>query len=91
MPNKCRAEQLIPRMDLVKAGEPVAIDCEGCTLGARVGSAFRGLGRVSIVNDEGALIFDTFVYYPDDAKQRTDNPKYVKAGNRQDITKENGA
>lgn len=78
-------------MHLVKAGEPVAVDCEGCILGANTGNASRGVGRVSIVNMQGQLIYDTFVSYPKDMLQRPDPQRYHFGVTYKDIRRDYGA
>lgn len=63
---RCRAVQLSPRLELVRQGQPLAVDCEGVILGAESGSNRHGLGRVSIVTMQGAVVYDTFCHYPED-------------------------
>lgn len=88
---KCRAEQLRPRLHLVNPGSPVAFDCEGLYLFENTGKEKRGVGRVSIVNTSGQVIYDTFVYYPADVAHRP-SPQRLKLGVKyNDIKPENGA
>lgn len=90
-PYFCRAEQLTPLLDLVTPGCPVAVDCEGLLLPKNEGWRKTGLGRVSIVNMRGQVIYDTFVYYPSDVEHRPP-PQYLGLGVKyKDIRPENGA
>ena len=61
---QCRAQQLTPRLELIKKGEAIALDVEGVLLPDEVGSRKSGIGRVSIVNERGQVVYDTFVHYP---------------------------
>lgn len=90
---RCRAKQLTPRLDLVKPGSPVALDCEGMML---FGDEFKdwrshGVGRCSIVNVDGQVVYDTFVYYSDDVNHRP-SPQWLKLGvKHKDILPKYGA
>lgn len=88
---RCRAHQLQPLLDLVTPGKPVACDREGLKLDGRVGDENRGLGRVSVTNENNEIIYDTFVYYPADVPHRPD-PQWLCLGVKYpDIEPENGA
>lgn len=88
---KCRAVQLSPRFDLVTPGSPVAVDCEGMLLPQETGARKSGVGRISIVNTNGEVIYDTFVYCPDDVEHRP-SPQWLKMGVKyNDIKPGNGA
>lgn len=90
---RCRAQQLTPRLDLVKPGSSVALGCEGVKL---IGEEFEGwrshgVGRCSIVNIHGEVVYDTFVYYPEGVNHRP-SPQWIKLGVKyKDILPENGA
>lgn len=88
---KCRAVQTAPRLDLVTAGSAVAVDCEGMYLPKKSGKASRGVGRISIVNANLDVIYDTFVYYPKHFDARPD-PQRLKMGvTYNDVKPSNGA
>ena len=88
---RCRARLLHPRLDLINPGKPIFGDCEGVELPNEVSRDKKGLGRVSWVNDQGTLIFDTFVYYPPDVPHHP-HPRFLALGvNKGDIQPENGA
>jgi len=55
------------------------------------GSKPRGCGRVSVVNEELELIYDTFVHYGPDVKHNVDAPKLNLGVYKADIQPENGA
>ena len=88
---RCRAKQRTPRLDLVKEGEAIAFDVEGVQLPNETGSLKRGVGRVSVVNERGQVVYDTFAFYPDSVYHEPSPARFklgVKAG---DIVKDNGA
>jgi hypothetical protein len=88
---KCRAEQRTPRLDLVTPGSPVALDCEGVILDDNVGSEKCGLGRVSVTNIDGKVVYDSFVNYPKDVRHRP-SPQWLCLGVKyKDILPQNGA
>ena len=88
---RCRAYQLTPRMELVEPGKAVAIDCKGVILDDEHGVEKKGLGRFSAVTENGDIILDTFVYYPEDVVHRP-SPQRLKLGVKyNDIKPENGA
>lgn len=88
---RCRAQQREVRLDLVKPGEAIAIDCEGVILDDEVGIRKKGVGRFSVVNEKGQIIYDTFVYYPDDVAHRPP-PQWLDLGVKyKDIMPANGA
>lgn len=90
-PYVCRAEQLTPRLDLVTPGSPVAVDCEGVILPKNTGWRRHGVGRISIVNIDGQVIYDTFVHYPREVEARP-SPQRLKLGVKyQDLFPSNGA
>jgi len=87
----CRAEQLRPQLNLVTPGSPLAFDCEGVELTQNAGKRRDGVGRLSIVNVDGQVVYDTFVYYPSDVPHRPP-PQHLKLGVKyKDIRPENGA
>lgn len=87
----CRARQLRPRLKLVKSGSPVAINCESVQIVNNVGWRENGLGRVSIINTDGQIIYDAFVYYPREIEQ-CPSPRCLGRGvSCQDMRPENGA
>lgn len=82
-------KQLLPRVHLVFSGRPVFVDIEGSDLELVPKLYKKGIGRISIVNEEGQVILDTFVYYPDWAGQK---PGWFKSGvSRQDLDPTVGA
>jgi len=88
---ECRAEQRKARLELVTPGSPVAVDCEGVILARNVGWRRQGVGRISIVNVAGQVVYDTFVYYPAHIEHRP-SPQRLKLGvTKQDIRPQNGA
>jgi RNA exonuclease 4 len=88
---KCRAEQRTPRLDLVTPGSPVALDCEGVILDDNVGSEKCGVGRVSLTNIDGKVVYDSFVNYPKNVKHRP-SPQWLCLGVKyKDILPQNGA
>ena len=62
---RTRARQLVPRLHLLRRGQAVALDCEGVILPNESGEKKLGLGRVSIVNEAGQVLYDTFAHYPE--------------------------
>jgi len=65
--------------------DKIAIDCE--MMRSNIGQV---LGRVSVVNYEGATIFDTFVYYPEPITITNTDQKFSGIG-LNDIDPQNGA
>jgi hypothetical protein len=76
---QCRAQQPTPRFDLVKDGEAIAIDVEGVLLPNEQSTGKSGVGRVSVVNESGEVIYDVFAYYPKDIEHRP-SPQWLKLG-----------
>ncbi|CAK1354262.1 RNA exonuclease 4 [Cercospora beticola] len=74
---KCRGKQILPRIDLVRAGRPVFLDVEGIELTDLSSVLMKGVARVSIVNERDEMILDTFVSYPSDVSHR---PGWYKSG-----------
>lgn len=62
--NRCRAKQTTPRLDLVKEGEPVALDVEGVILPDEFSIGKCGVARASVTNASGAIVIDTFMHFP---------------------------
>lgn len=60
---RCRAQQRTPRFDLIRPGGVLAIDCEGIQLPDETSWRKNGCGRVSIVNENEEVIYDTFVHH----------------------------
>jgi len=88
---QCRAQQLRPQLNLVTPGSPLAFDCEGVELTQESGKRRSGVGRFSIVNIHGQVVYDTFVYYAPDVPHRPP-PQHLKLGvTYKDIRPENGA
>jgi hypothetical protein len=88
--NRCRAQQLQPRYDLISMGQPLAFDCEGVKLPRTDGKDKRGVGRISVVNASLELVYDTFVYYAD--RDHRPDPQHLKMGiTYEDIKPVNGA
>lgn len=75
----CRARQLTPRLDLVQPGQAVALDCEGVELPDGSGLGKKGLGQVSVVNESGGIIYDTFAYYPPEVRSHAP-PRHLQLG-----------
>ena len=89
--HRCRALQLTPQLALVTPGSPVAVDCEGVELIQETGKRRSGVGRLSIVNVDGQVVYDTFVSYPADVPHRPP-PQRLRLGvTHKDILPENGA
>lgn len=76
---KCRAKQTKLRWHLVIEGEAVALDVEGVLLADETSFRKAGVGRVSIVDKDGNIIYDVFVYYPEDVNHRP-SPQWLKLG-----------
>jgi hypothetical protein len=90
-PINCRAEQPTPLSSLVTPGSPVAVDCEGVYLFSNTGKHRCGVGRISIVDTNGQVIYDTFVYCPKYVPHGLP-PRHLKLGvTKADIKPENGA
>lgn len=70
---------ILPLLNLVKCGEPLAVDCEGVVLPKETAKYRQGLGRVSIVTSSGKVVYDTFAYYPEEVSSRA-RPKWKKLG-----------
>lgn len=87
---QCRAQQRIPRLDLVTPGSPVAVDCEGLIPPQEKGWRRHGVGRLSIVNVDGQVVYDTFVYYPG-VEHRPSPPRLRMEVRFKDILPANGA
>jgi RNA exonuclease 4 len=88
---KCRAGQRTPRLDLVTPGSPVALDCEGVLLPQNVGREKCGIGRVSMTNVDGKVVYDSFVHYPDDVEHRPSPQRLCLGVKYKDIMPKNGA
>ena len=76
---QCRAVQLKLDLNLIKEGEVIALDVEGVELDNEVSYFKKGIGRVSIVNEAGKVVYDTFAYYPDGVSHRP-SPKWLELG-----------
>lgn len=93
----CRARQREPLLDLVIPGQAVAVDCEGQNLlDEKALHHGRGifvncLGRVSVVREDGKLIYDTFAHYPNGVRTRCSPPRFQLSVRDADIEIENGA
>ncbi|GIZ39110.1 hypothetical protein CKM354_000250100 [Cercospora kikuchii] len=74
---KCHGKQILPRLDLVRAGRPVFLDVEGIELTDLSSVLMKGVGRVSVVNEKDEIVLDTFVSYPSDVSHR---PGWYKSG-----------
>lgn len=72
-PLQTRATQTVPRMDLV--GRIVALDCEFQEVYIEaLGKCRHRVGRVSIVNYYGDVIYDVFAWYPEEPGKRKKLP-----------------
>ncbi|KAI7328932.1 hypothetical protein KC315_g6384 [Hortaea werneckii] len=91
-PKPERAAQTIPRMDLIT---PVfAVDCEFQEVYIEdLGKCRHRVGRVSIVNYDGRIIYDVFAFYPEEAgKRKKLAPRRLGLGVYwEDIKLQNGA
>lgn len=88
---RSRAVQIEPRLDLVTPGSPLALDCEGVLLPQETSWRKHGVGRVSITNTNGQVIYGVFTHYPRGVEHRP-SPQRLKLGvTYKDIRPENGA
>ncbi|KAK4505829.1 hypothetical protein PRZ48_003794 [Zasmidium cellare] len=91
-----RARQPTPITSGLKRGQAVGVDCEGVELLTRDGNtltsyAKKGLGEVSVVHEDGRLLYNTFVYQPSNVTW-TLPPQRKKLGVKWgDVRPENGA
>lgn len=91
VPRKSRAQQLPPRMDLVRRDKAVSIDIEGCLLPNETGANKSGAARISIVAEDGTILLDKFGYHPKSTNARPP-PQRLKLGvTYADLRPENGA
>ena len=90
-PYKCRAKQTTPRLDLVEEGKPVALDIEGVLLPDEVSIGKCGVGRLSITNEEGEVIYDVFAHYPSNINHRPPPQRLTLGVKYKDIMPVHGA
>lgn len=89
-PAYCRATQTTPRWDLVKEGMTMAFDSE-FQLIEKGGLNIQRHGRVSVVNEAGQVILDTFVAYDNEpgTTKKMNPPRFGVLW--EDLKSDNGA
>ena len=89
--DKCRAKQTTPLLDLVEEGNPVALDVEGVLLPDEESIGKCGVGRLSITNEKGEVVYDVFAHYPSNVNHRPPPQKLRLGVKYKDIMPVHGA